>query len=102
VLPVPLFLYVDAASSAPAVVPALLIYLVVEPFVSAAVFTGFPELFPTRTRVTGVSIGLNLGTIVAGGFGPAAAASLVASTGWAVTRERNTFENREVLQDEKQ
>jgi MHS family proline/betaine transporter-like MFS transporter len=119
VLPVPLFLYVDAASSALVVVPALLIYLVVEPFVSAAVFTGFPELFPTRTRFTGVSIGLNLGTIVAGGFGPAIAASLDTSTGWAgapglwgsacaliglsalaVTRRTNTLENREALHDE--
>ncbi|MEV8376391.1 MFS transporter [Kribbella sp. NPDC056861] len=115
ILPVPLFLAVDAADSILAVAPALLIYLLVEPFVSGAVFAGFAELFPTRTRFTGVSIGLNLGTIATAGFGPAIATWLVTATGWAgspglwgsacaliglgalaVTHEADKLSNREV------
>lgn len=114
-LPVPLFLYVDSAGSLWAILPVLLVYLLVEPFVSAAVFTSVAEFFPARTRFTGISIGLNLGTIVAAGFGPAIATSLVAATGWAgapgvwgaacaviglgalaVTRETNSPKDKEI------
>lgn len=83
VAPIPLFLYISSVGSIWSIAAALVIYLAIEPFVSAAVYTSYAEFFPARTRFTGISIGLNLGTIVAAGFGPAIASSLVASTGWA-------------------
>jgi hypothetical protein len=41
----------------------------------------FPELFPTRIRFTGVSIGKQLGTVLGGGIAPLVATSLFAVTG---------------------
>lgn len=49
--------------------------------VGASVFPMYPELFPRRVRYTGVALGFNLGTIVAGGSAPYIAAQLVQSTG---------------------
>ena len=47
----------------------------------------FPELFPTRVRFTGVSIGKQLGTVLGGGIAPLVATSLFAQTGstYAIT-----------------
>ncbi|CAB3654057.1 MFS transporter [Paraburkholderia sp. SIMBA_055] len=39
------------------------------------------ELFPTRTRTTGMALGYNIGTTVFGGFTPLAVAALIAATG---------------------
>jgi hypothetical protein len=41
----------------------------------------FPELFPTRIRFTGVSIGKQFGTVLGGGIAPLVATSLYAGTG---------------------
>ena len=42
------------------------------------------ELFPTRTRYTGVAIGYNLGQALLGGTAPLVGTALVHLTGWAV------------------
>jgi MHS family proline/betaine transporter-like MFS transporter len=39
------------------------------------------DMFPTRTRTTGMAVGYNLGTTIFGGFTPLAVASLIAATG---------------------
>ncbi|GAB3629829.1 Proline/betaine transporter [Pandoraea terrae] len=39
------------------------------------------ELFPTRTRVTGMAVGYNLGTTIFGGFTPLVVAWLISATG---------------------
>lgn len=39
------------------------------------------ELFPTRTRATGMAVGYNLGTTIFGGFTPLVVAWLIAATG---------------------
>jgi MFS transporter, MHS family, proline/betaine transporter len=39
------------------------------------------ELFPTRTRTTGMALGYNIGTTIFGGFTPLAVAALIAATG---------------------
>jgi MFS transporter, MHS family, shikimate and dehydroshikimate transport protein len=46
----------------------------------------FAELFSTRLRYSGASLGYGIGSVVAGGFAPLAAAALVAATGsfWLV------------------
>ncbi|WFU12874.1 MFS transporter (plasmid) [Rhizobium sp. CB3090] len=41
----------------------------------------FPELFPTRVRFSGVSIGKQLGTVLGGGLAPLIATALYAATG---------------------
>lgn len=40
-----------------------------------------PELFPENVRYTGVSLGYNIGAVVAGGLSPLVAATLVQTTG---------------------
>ncbi|MCV7066247.1 MFS transporter [Mycolicibacterium farcinogenes] len=81
-LSLPLFLVVDHAPRLWVLVPIVLLFSAIEPFVSAAVYTTLAELFPGRNRYTGTSIGFNLGTIVAAGFGPYLCGQLVAATGW--------------------
>jgi MHS family proline/betaine transporter-like MFS transporter len=49
--------------------------------IQAPVATLFPRLFDRRVRFTGMAIGYNLGTIIAGGTGPYIAAYLVERTG---------------------
>ncbi|MCC8394730.1 MFS transporter [Paraburkholderia sp. MMS20-SJTR3] len=39
------------------------------------------EMFPTRTRTTGMAFGYNIGTTIFGGFTPVAIAALIAATG---------------------
>jgi MHS family proline/betaine transporter-like MFS transporter len=41
----------------------------------------FPELFPTRTRTTGMSIGYAMAVAIFGGFAPFISAWLIAVTG---------------------
>ena len=54
-------------------------------FFASGYYSGFgsflAELFPTRTRTTGMAFGYNIGTTVFGGFTPLAVASLIAATG---------------------
>ena len=42
----------------------------------------YSEMFPSRTRLSGVSISYALGAILGGAFAPTIAQSLVGSTGW--------------------
>lgn len=46
----------------------------------------FPELFPTRIRFSGVSIGKQMGTVLGGGLAPLIATALYAATGstWSI------------------
>lgn len=81
-LSLPLFLVVDATTNLWLIAPILLLFTAIEPFVSASVYTTFAELFPGRTRYTGTSLGFNLGTIVAAGFGPYVCGQLITATGW--------------------
>ncbi|MGV9803211.1 MFS transporter [Mycobacterium sp. NPDC003449] len=81
VLTLPMFLLVTSTTSLWAIAPVLLAFMVIEPAMAGAVYTSFAELFPERIRYTGTSVGFNLGTIVAAGFGPYICAQLVAVTG---------------------
>ncbi|SFP35933.1 MULTISPECIES: MFS transporter [Actinomadura] len=81
VLSLPLYMIAGSTTSLAVLAPALLVFLAIEPFISAAVWTSFAELFPARTRYTSVSIGFNLGTIVAV-LGPYVCGQLIVSTDW--------------------
>lgn len=85
VLSLPLYLLAAHTTDLWILVPALLLFLLVEPFCSAAVFTSLTEFFPGRVRYTGTAIGFNLGTIVAAGFGPYVAGKLIVLTGWTAS-----------------
>jgi MFS family permease len=54
---------------------------VIHPLMFGSEGSYFPELFPTRIRFTGVSIGKQLGTVLGGGIAPLVATSLFAQTG---------------------
>jgi len=60
---------------------------VIHPLMFSTEGSYFPELFPTRIRFTGVSIGKQLGTVLGGGIAPLVATSLFAQTGstYAIT-----------------
>ena len=60
---------------------AYLCYMAWGAIVQAPVGVLFPRLFQPRVRYTGMAIGYNLGSIVAGGTAPYAAASLIDGTG---------------------
>lgn len=48
---------------------------------SSPVGAFFAELFPTRVRLSGVSLGVQLTSMLAGGFTPLIATALLAATG---------------------
>ncbi|WP_234686012.1 MFS transporter [Bradyrhizobium monzae] len=56
---------------------------VIHPLMFSTEGSYFPELFPTRIRFTGVSIGKQFGTVLGGGIAPLVATSLFAQTGTA-------------------
>ncbi|GGI26261.1 MFS transporter [Bradyrhizobium guangdongense] len=60
---------------------------IIHPLMFSTEGSYFPELFPTRIRFTGVSIGKQLGTVLGGGIAPLVATSLFAQTGttYAIT-----------------
>lgn len=60
---------------------------VIHPLMFSTEGSYFPELFPTRIRFTGVSIGKQFGTVLGGGIAPLVATSLFAQTGttYAIT-----------------
>jgi MFS family permease len=60
---------------------------IIHPLMFGSEGSYFPELFPTRIRFTGVSIGKQLGTVLGGGIAPLVATSLFAQTGstYAIT-----------------
>jgi MFS transporter, MHS family, proline/betaine transporter len=80
-VPQPLFTWLVAAPSLPTL---MLVQLVIATLVSAYVgglAALMSELFPTRTRTTGVSIAYSLGVTTFGGFAPLVIAWLIAATG---------------------
>lgn len=54
---------------------------IIHPLMFATEGSYFPELFPTRVRFTGVSIGKQLGVVLGGGIAPLVATSIFAWTG---------------------
>jgi MFS transporter, MHS family, proline/betaine transporter len=60
---------------------AYLLFMAWGATIMVPVATLFPRLFERRVRYSGMAIGYNLGTIIAGGTAPYIAASLVAGTG---------------------
>jgi MFS family permease len=60
---------------------------VIHPLMFSTEGSYFPELFPTRIRFTGVSIGKQFGVVLGGGIAPLVATSLFALTGstYAIT-----------------
>jgi MHS family proline/betaine transporter-like MFS transporter len=80
-VPQPLFTWLVAAPSLPTL---MLVQLVIATLVSAYVgglAALMSELFPTRTRTTGVSVAYSLGVTTFGGFAPLVIAWLIAATG---------------------
>jgi MFS transporter, MHS family, proline/betaine transporter len=80
VLSVPCFWAMQQGSLLLAIVAALVLNV---PFAvqQGVVYTMYAELFPTRVRYSGVSLGFNIGGIVGTGTASLVAASLVAATG---------------------
>ncbi|WP_249124861.1 MFS transporter [Saccharopolyspora erythraea] len=80
VLAVPCFWVMQQGSLALAVIAALILNL---PFSvqQGVIYTLYSELFPTRVRYTGVSLGFNIGGVIGTGLVSLVATSLVALTG---------------------
>jgi MHS family proline/betaine transporter-like MFS transporter len=80
VLAVPCFWLMQQGSLALAVVAALVLNV---PFgiVQGVVYTVYPELFPTRVRYTGVSLGFNVGGVIGSGGYAVVATWLISATG---------------------
>src|SRR5579863_1665855 len=62
-------------------IPVVLAAGIIHPLMFATEGSYFPELFPTRVRFTGVSIGKQFGVVLGGGIAPLVATSLYAATG---------------------
>jgi len=77
----PVFMFINAHPS----LPTLLVAVAWVALLKATYFAPIPalmaELFPTRTRTTGMAFGYNIGTTLFGGFTPLAVAALIAATG---------------------
>jgi hypothetical protein len=54
---------------------------IIHPLMFSTEGSYFPELFPTRIRFSGVSIGKQFGVVLGGGIAPLVATSLFAQTG---------------------
>lgn len=65
-------------------IPVVLAAGIIHPLMFATEGSYFPELFPTRVRFTGVSIGKQFGVVLGGGIAPLVATSLFAATGTTV------------------
>ncbi len=73
---------VMAGTSSLVVIGAVyLVFMMLNGILQVPAFPVFTELFPRSVRYTGVALGFNLGTIIAGGTAPYVAAQLVESTG---------------------
>jgi MHS family proline/betaine transporter-like MFS transporter len=77
----PAFALLGATSSIVVVTLVYVVYMAVNGLAQVPAFPQFTELFPRRIRYTGVALGFNIGTILAGGTAPYVAAQLVQSTG---------------------
>ncbi|MEH6819853.1 MAG: MFS transporter [Dietzia psychralcaliphila] len=81
VIAVPVFMILGATQSIVVVGLVYFVYMVLNGVVQVPAFPLFTELFGRSVRYTGVALGFNIGTIIAGGTAPYFAAQLVAWTG---------------------
>jgi MHS family proline/betaine transporter-like MFS transporter len=77
----PAFMYMNAHPSLPTLLAAMVWVAILKTTYYAPIPALMSDMFPTRTRSTGMAIGYNLGTTIFGGFTPLAVASLIAATG---------------------
>ena len=71
----------------PLIILAFAVLMVIYGVMYGPVAAFFSELFETRVRYSGISLGYNLGGIVGGAFTPIIATELLASTGasWSIS-----------------
>jgi MHS family proline/betaine transporter-like MFS transporter len=74
-------MYMNAHPSLPTLLAAMVWVAILKTTYYAPIPALMSDMFPTRTRSTGMAIGYNLGTTIFGGFTPLAVASLIAATG---------------------
>jgi MHS family proline/betaine transporter-like MFS transporter len=77
----PAFMYMNAHPSLLTLLAAIIWVAVLKAIYFAPIPALMSDLFPVRTRTTGMAVGYNVGTTVFGGFTPLAVASLIAVTG---------------------
>jgi MFS transporter, MHS family, proline/betaine transporter len=77
----PAFVYMNAHPSLLTLLAAIIWVAVLKAIYFAPIPALMSDLFPVRTRTTGMAVGYNVGTTVFGGFTPLAVASLIAVTG---------------------
>jgi MFS transporter, MHS family, proline/betaine transporter len=77
----PAFMYMNAHPSLLTLLAAVIWVALLKAIYFAPIPALMSDLFPTRTRTTGMAVGYNVGTTVFGGFTPLAVASLIAVTG---------------------
>jgi len=77
----PLLAIMGTTSALVLVGAAYFVFMALNAVLQVPAFPMFTELFPRRIRYTGVALGFNIGTIIAGGTAPYIAAQLVHLTG---------------------
>ena len=77
----PAFMFMNAHPSLPTLLAAIIWVAILKAVYFAPIPALMSDLFPVRTRTTGMAVGYNVGTTVFGGFTPLAVASLIAATG---------------------
>jgi MHS family proline/betaine transporter-like MFS transporter len=77
----PAFMFMNAHPSLLTLLAAVIWVAVLKAIYFAPIPALMSDLFPVRTRTTGMAVGYNLGTTIFGGFTPLAVASLIAVTG---------------------
>jgi MHS family proline/betaine transporter-like MFS transporter len=77
----PAFMFMNAHPSLLTLLAAIIWVAVLKAIYFAPIPALMSDLFPVRTRTTGMAVGYNVGTTVFGGFTPLAVASLIAVTG---------------------
>lgn len=77
----PAFAIMGTTGSLFVVAIVYIVYMMFNGLAQVPAFPQFTELFPRQVRYTGVALGFNFGTIIAGGSAPYIAAQLVESTG---------------------
>lgn len=77
----PAFMFMNAHPSLLTLLAAVIWVAVLKAVYFAPIPALMSDLFPVRTRTTGMAVGYNVGTTVFGGFTPLAVASLIAITG---------------------
>ena len=77
----PAFMFMNAHPSLLTLLAAIIWVAVLKAIYFAPIPALMSDLFPVRTRTTGMAVGYNVGTTVFGGFTPLAVASLIAVPG---------------------